>query len=161
MPGRMVTTAASEPVALPATGATPPAPLTAAASSADPAMAAAGLAKRIKSPRTVLAGCLITGGEAAVAPTLTDELHQKQAACARCTRRRPARHPARTVSLAADRRSRDEAQARPARDLQPGPGHRPRPAGHHGRGRPDEGTAGRDHSGQGLRTAEETSAPVP
>ena len=46
-----------------------------------------------------------------------------------------------------------EAQARPARHLQPWRGHRPRPPGDHRRGGGQEGHRRRDHPGQGVRTA--------
>jgi gluconokinase len=55
----------------------------------------------------------------------------------------------------------DEAEARPARDLQPRAGHRPRVAGDYRRGGGQEGTAGRDHPGQGFRSAQEARAAFP
>src|ERR1019366_6309463 len=45
--------------------------------------------------------------------------------------------------------------------LQPGPGHRPRPAEHHRRGCAEKGATGRDYPRQGLRAAEETCAQIP
>ena len=58
-------------------------------------------------------------------------------------------------------RSPDEAQARPARDLQPWLGHRPGAAGHHRRGGAQEGHPGRDHPGQGVGPAEEAGPALP
>src|SRR5438132_1099695 len=58
-------------------------------------------------------------------------------------------------------RRRSEAQARPARHLQPGRRDRQGAPGDHRRGRGQAGAARRDHPGQGVWSAEEARVALP
>src|SRR6266700_634582 len=113
----------------------------------------------------VLAGVSVSGATGPAIVTTTSRWASPStqitpvgaAACAGCARTWRQRNvkPARTREAA------DEAQARPARHLQPRQGHRPGAAGHHRRGGQDQGARRGDHPGQGLRAAQESRAPVP